>query len=88
MDIGLLSVSMNVYSTKRIVEEAEFLGRYMQLIDHTKCSAKLGSGKPMVYNLNENVTDAFDAIFNVDMLQSHLSGPLNFKISIEIHISI
>ncbi len=62
MDIGLLSVSMNVYSTKRIAEEAENLGHYIALIDHTKCSVKLGSGKPMVYYLNENVTDAFDAI--------------------------
>jgi ribosomal protein S6--L-glutamate ligase len=62
MDIGLLSVSLNVYSTKRIAEEAENLGHYIELIDHTKCSVKLGSGKPMVYYLNENVTDAFDAI--------------------------
>ena len=62
MDIGLLSVSMNVYSTKRIAEEAENLGHYIELIDHTKCAVKLGSGKPMVYYLNENVTDAFDAI--------------------------
>ena len=62
MDIGLLSVSMNVYSTKRIAEEAENLGHYIELIDHTKCSVKLGSGKPMVYYRNENVTDAFDAI--------------------------
>ncbi len=62
MDIGLLSVSMNVYSTKRIAEEAENLGHYIELIDHTKCSVKLGSGKPMVYYQNENVTDAFDAI--------------------------
>jgi len=62
MDIGLLSVSMNVYSTKRIAEEAENLGHYIELIDHTKCSVKLGSGKPMVYYQNENITDAFDAI--------------------------
>ncbi|MBT8302484.1 MAG: 30S ribosomal protein S6--L-glutamate ligase, partial [Maribacter sp.] len=62
MDIGLLSVSMNVYSTKRIAQEAENLGHYIELIDHTKCSVKLGSGKPMVYYLNEDVTDAFDAI--------------------------
>ncbi len=62
MDIGLLSVSMNVYSTKRIAEEAENLGHYIELIDHTKCAVKLGSGKPMVYYQNENVTDAFDAI--------------------------
>jgi len=62
MDIGLLSVSMNVYSTKRIAEEAENLGHYIELIDHTKCSVKLGSGKPMVYYQNEDVTNAFDAI--------------------------
>lgn len=43
MDIGILSVSMNVYSTKRIAEEAENLGHYIELIDHTKCSVKLGS---------------------------------------------
>jgi ribosomal protein S6--L-glutamate ligase len=62
MDIGLLSVSMNVYSTKRIAEEAENLGHYIELIDHTKCSVKLGSGKPRIYLQNENITDAFDAI--------------------------
>ncbi|MDE3742279.1 RimK family alpha-L-glutamate ligase [Maribacter polysaccharolyticus] len=62
MDIGLLSVSMNVYSTKRIAEEAENRGHYIELIDHTKCSVKLGSGKPKVYYFNENITDAFDAI--------------------------
>jgi ribosomal protein S6--L-glutamate ligase len=62
MDIGLLSVSINVYSTKRIAEEAENLGHYIELIDHTKCSVKLGSGNPMVYYQNEDVTNAFDAI--------------------------
>lgn len=62
MDIGLLSVSINVYSTKRIADEAENLGHYIELIDHTKCSVKLGSGNPMVYYQNENVTNAFDAI--------------------------
>lgn len=62
MDIGLLSVSMNVYSTKRIAEEAENMGHYIELIDHTKCSVKLGLGKPRIYLQNENITDAFDAI--------------------------
>ena len=62
MDIGLLSVSMNVYSTKRIADEAENRGHYIELIDHTKCSVKLGSGKPKVYYLNEDITNAFDAI--------------------------
>lgn len=62
MDIGLLSVSMNVYSTKRLAEEAEKLGHYIELIDHTKCSVKLGSGKPQIYLGEENVTNEFDAI--------------------------
>ncbi|MEL6916087.1 MAG: RimK family alpha-L-glutamate ligase [Bacteroidota bacterium] len=62
MDIGLLSTSMNVYSTKRLAEEAQKLGHYIELIDHTKCSVKLGSGKPQIYVGEENVTDEFDAI--------------------------
>lgn len=62
MDIGLLSVSLNVYSTKRIAEEAEKLGHYVELIDHTKCSVKLGSGKPQIYLGDENITNEFDAI--------------------------
>lgn len=62
MDIGLLSVSMNVYSTKRIAEEAENMGHYIEHIDHTKCSVKLGSGKPKIYVGDENITDEFQAI--------------------------
>jgi ribosomal protein S6--L-glutamate ligase len=62
MDIGLLSVSINVYSTKRIAEEAQNLGHFIELIDHTKCSVKLGSGNPMVYYQNEDITNSFDAI--------------------------
>lgn len=62
MDIGLLSVSMNVYSTKRIAEEAEKLGHYIEQIDHTKCVVKLGKGKPQIFYLGENITNEFDAI--------------------------
>ncbi len=62
MDIGLLSVSMNVYSTKRIAEEAEKLGHYIEQIDHTKCSVKLGFGKPRIFYHGENITNVFDAI--------------------------
>lgn len=62
MDIGLLSVSMNVYSTKRIAEEAEKLGHYIERIDHTKCSVKLGNGKPQIYLGEEEITNSFDAI--------------------------
>ncbi len=62
MDIGLLSVSRNVYSTRRIAEEAEKRGHRIAVIDHTKCSVKLGAGKPQVFFQDENITDEFDAI--------------------------
>ncbi len=62
MDIALLSVSLNVHSTRRIAEEAERLGHYVELIDHTKCSVKLGDGKPKIFLGEEDVTNEFDAI--------------------------
>jgi len=62
MDIGLLSVSRNVYSTRRIAEEAEKMGHRIAVIDHTRCSVKLGSGKPQVFWQDENITEDFDAI--------------------------
>ena len=62
MDIAILSVSLAVHSTRRIVEEAQNAGHYVELIDHTRCSVKLGEGKPQIYLGEENVTDEFDAI--------------------------
>ncbi|WP_420401523.1 RimK family alpha-L-glutamate ligase [Flagellimonas sp.] len=62
MDIAILSVSLNVRSTKRIVEEAQNAGHYVEVIDHTKCSVKLGEGNPQIYLDEENVTNEFDAI--------------------------
>ncbi|WP_276168548.1 RimK family alpha-L-glutamate ligase [Zobellia alginiliquefaciens] len=62
MDIGLLSVSMNVYSTQRIANEAKNLGHYIEWVDHTKCSVKIGNGQPQVFFREENIIDAFDAI--------------------------
>ncbi|RDY59904.1 RimK family alpha-L-glutamate ligase [Flagellimonas nanhaiensis] len=62
MDIAILSVSLAVHSTRRIVEEAQNAGHYVELIDHTRCSVKLGEDKPQIYLGEENVTDEFDAI--------------------------
>lgn len=62
MNIALLSVSMNVYSTKRIIEEAEKLGHYIEQVDHTRCSVKLGADKPQIYLGEEEITNEFDAI--------------------------
>lgn len=62
MDIGLLSVSMNVYSTSRIAEEGENLGHFIEQVDHTKCTVKLGAEKPEIYHEGENITNHFQAI--------------------------
>lgn len=62
MDIAILSVSLNVHSTRRILEEAQNAGHYVELIDHTRCSVKLGDGKPQIFLDEENVIDEFDAI--------------------------
>ena len=62
MDIAILSVSLNVHSTRRIVEEAQKAGHYVELIDHTRCSVKLGGGSPQIYLGDDNVTNEFDAI--------------------------
>lgn len=62
MDIGLLSVSLNVYSTSRILEEARKAGHYIEQIDYTQCSVLLGDGKPKIYIREENISHTFDAI--------------------------
>lgn len=62
MDIAILSVSLNVHSTRRIAEEAQQLGHYVELIDHTKCSVKLGDGNPKIFLGEEDVTNEFDAV--------------------------
>ncbi|MFX0555963.1 RimK family alpha-L-glutamate ligase [Maribacter sp. CXY002] len=62
MDIALLSVGLNVYSTKRLKEEAEKLGHYVEVIDHTKCSVALGSAFPKIYFMGEDIGRAYDAI--------------------------
>lgn len=62
MDIGLLSTSMNVYSTGRIAEEAEKRGHYLELIDHTRCSVQMQGGKPRILFDSEDITESFDAV--------------------------
>lgn len=62
MDIAILSVSLNVYSTARIAEEFEKAGHYVEHIDHTKCSVQLGTDKPQIFFDTDNITDEFDAI--------------------------
>lgn len=62
MNIAILSVSLAVHSTRRIALEAQNLGHYVELIDHTKCSVKLGEGRPKIFLGEEDVTNEFDAV--------------------------
>ena len=62
MDVAILSVSLNVYSTARIAEEFEKAGHYVEHIDHTKCSVLLGGEQPQIFLGAENITNEFDAI--------------------------
>ena len=62
MKIFVLSVDENIYSTKRLVDEAEERGHDVRVINHTKCSVKLGKGKPQIIFENENIIDKVDVI--------------------------
>jgi len=60
--IFILSVSKSIYSTKRLVEEAENLGHQVIVVNHTKCTVKLGAHKPEIYLKGYNIIDFPDAI--------------------------
>ncbi len=62
MHIGLLSTSVNVYSTGRLVEEAQKLGLQVILADPSNCSVKLGWGGPRILMGAKDITHAFQAI--------------------------
>jgi ribosomal protein S6--L-glutamate ligase len=60
--IFVLSVGENIYSTKRLVDEAEERGHDVRVINHTKCSVKLGKGRPQIIIEGENIIDKVDVI--------------------------
>lgn len=62
MDIALLSVSNNVYSTRRIAEEAQILGHYIEQVDHTQCSILLRDGSSQIRYRGDDLSQAFDVI--------------------------
>ena len=62
MKIFVLSVGENIYSTKRLVDEAEERGHDVRVINHTKCSVKLGKGRPQIIFEGENIIDKADVI--------------------------
>ncbi len=61
MKIGILSRNRKLYSTQRLVEEAQKRYHHVEVIDPTKCYMKIASHKPIVH-YNDKVLDYFDAI--------------------------
>lgn len=62
MKIIILSVSENIYSTMRLVEEAEERGHQVKVVNHTKCSVLIGKGKPQIIFEGKNIIDDADVI--------------------------
>ena len=62
MKIFILSVGETIYSTKRLVDEAENRGHMVRVINHTKCSVKLGKGRPQIVFEGENIINEPDVI--------------------------
>lgn len=62
MNIFILSVGDRIYSTKRLVDEAEHRGHNVRVINHTKCSIKLSDGKRQIIYKGENIINDVDVI--------------------------
>lgn len=62
MTIFILSVSEHIYSTQRIYKEAFRRGHKVAIINHLKCTIKLGNnGSEIIYN-GKNIIDIPDVI--------------------------
>lgn len=61
MNILVLSVNKNLYSTKRLVEEAKNKGHKVEVIKPTDCYMDVSTGTPMVYYKKRKL-NKFDAV--------------------------
>ena len=62
MKITILSLSENIYSTNRLIEEAEERGHQVNVVNHTKCSVLIGDKKPKIIYQGEDIIDKPDVI--------------------------
>ncbi len=62
MKIIILSVSENIYSTKRLVEEGEARGHQVRVVNHKKCSVLIGKGDPKIIYEGQNIIQDADVI--------------------------
>ncbi|MGI9215305.1 MAG: 30S ribosomal protein S6--L-glutamate ligase [Gammaproteobacteria bacterium] len=61
LKIGILSKNKNLYSTKRLLEEAEKRGHYVQVINTARCYMNISSTSPEIYYEGEKLIN-FNAI--------------------------
>lgn len=61
MNIVVLSRNENLYSTRRLIEEGEFRGHDMEVIDPLKCDLIIEKEKPTIF-YNDRYLDYVDAI--------------------------
>jgi ribosomal protein S6--L-glutamate ligase len=62
MRIIILSISENIYSTDRLVAEAEHLGHDVRVVNHTRCSVLIGEGKPKIMYQGKDIINDADVI--------------------------
>lgn len=62
MKLFILSVSEQIYSTKRLLQEARNAGMDVRVVNHTQCSVLLADGVPKMYFKGEEILDIPDAI--------------------------
>lgn len=62
MKIIILSVSENIYSTDRLVAEAEYRGHQVRVVNHAKCSVLIGKVKPQIMYDGRDIIDDADVI--------------------------
>lgn len=62
LNIAILSVSLSVYSTRRIAEEAEKRGHFVEQIDYSRCTVSLGEGRPRIFYQEEDISREFQVI--------------------------
>lgn len=62
MRIIILSVSEEIYSTNRLIEEAENRGHIVRVVNHTKCAILIGQGKRQIIFEGRNIINDADVI--------------------------
>lgn len=62
MRIIILSVSDEIYSTNRLLEEAEERGHQVRVVNHTKCAILIGQGKRQIIFEGRNIINDADVI--------------------------